>query len=107
MADENSTANTARRAAGKLHSISNNVGGSTELKPPLPQRAVTTRYEFDATPYNGKLFSVNAGIPLSDAFDQLTMLLEASQLAIADIGFAVDSGEKPQSQWGAAYLGKH
>jgi len=45
--------------------------------------AVTSHYDFHpATASGEKLFSVRAGIPLSDAFNDLSMLLKASMASI-------------------------
>lgn len=45
--------------------------------------AVTAQYDFcNATFEGGKLFSVRAGVPLSEAFEQLGMLIASAQSAI-------------------------
>lgn len=68
----------------------------------LPVGAVTARYDFfNATPDGKNLFSVNAGIPLSDAFDQLSILLSASESAIESA--AEDSSNGPSAHFAAVH----
>ena len=67
--------------------------------------AVTEQYGFLPATIKGEyLFSVQAGIPLSDAFDQLTVLLSAAHSSVEDVATAIGAGEEPQSPWAAAHL---
>lgn len=65
--------------------------------------AVTAHYDFfNATRDGKKLFSVNAGVPLSEAFDQLTLLLAASESAIE--GLAANTTEDgPSAHWAVVH----
>jgi len=68
----------------------------------LPAGAVTAQYDFFNATRDGKnLFSVNAGVPLSDAFDQLSMLLSASESAIE--GLDENPTDGPCARWAAAH----
>lgn len=67
--------------------------------------AVTVQVDFfNATPNGGKLFAVRGGIPLGNAFDQLSLLLAASQSAVDDVCAKVSQDADPQSQWAASHL---
>ena len=68
--------------------------------------AVTAQYDFcPATPDGEKLFSVRAGIPLHDAFNQLTLLLGSS---IASVEVAAtecaNSDAVPGVLWQSVHL---
>lgn len=68
-------------------------------------RAVTAQYDFCPATANGdKLFSVRAGIPLSDAFNELSLLLAASQSAVEGSVTAANAGDVPDAQWAAVHL---
>jgi hypothetical protein len=67
--------------------------------------AVTTQYDFFEATLNGeKLFSVRGGVPLKDAFEQLSLLLSQSQSVVEDVCTVVSAGEVPQSPWAASKL---
>ncbi|CAN5192563.1 hypothetical protein BH10PSE16_BH10PSE16_42850 [soil metagenome] len=52
---------------------------------------VTARHEVDFFTANGKaLFSVNEGIPILEAFDQLSLLLSSAQVAVEALAIAGD-----------------
>lgn len=69
------------------------------------QRAVTQQFDFlNATPNGDKLFSVRGGIPLSDAFDQLSLLLAQGQSAVEAACVACSAEEIPESTHAAARL---
>lgn len=70
-----------------------------------PRAAVTAQYDFyPATPKGEKLFSVRAGVPLPDAFNELSLLLSQSQSVIEEVCTAVSAGEAPQAHWAASRL---
>ncbi len=59
--------------------------------------AVTAQHDFfNATHDGDKLFSVRGGVPLSEAFEQLTLLLSASQSCM--------EGEDMPAQWAGVHL---
>lgn len=65
--------------------------------------AVTSQYDFHpATADGSKMFSVRAGIPLADAFNELSLLLAASHSAIESA--AVGGGDGTEPQWAAVHL---
>ena len=71
-----------------------------------PAGPVTAQYDFHHATINGEnLFSVRAGIPLSDALDQLSSLVSSS---IASIEFmateSIDSGDIQGSLWQSVHL---
>lgn len=67
--------------------------------------AATVQYDFwNATPDGDKLFSVRGGIPLGDAFDQLSLLIAASQSAVEEARVSISAGEVPQSHWAASHM---
>jgi hypothetical protein len=67
--------------------------------------AVTAQHDFHSATRNGDpLFSVRAGIPLGDAFDQLSLLLSASQAAVEETCRNVSAGSEADSGWAAAHL---
>ena len=67
--------------------------------------AVTAQYSFLPATRTGEcLFSVQGGIPLSDAFDQLTILLSAAHSSTEDIATSVCAGEEQLSPWAAVHL---
>ena len=68
-------------------------------------KAVTVQHDFwNATPDGDKLFSVRGGIPLGDAFDQLSLLIATSQSAIEAARLAVSTEDVPQGHWAATHL---
>lgn len=69
-------------------------------------KAVTAQYDFHQANANGdKLFSVRAGIPLSDAFDQLSILVSSSIATIDGMACALnDSDAIPGSLWQSVHL---
>ena len=67
--------------------------------------AVTSQYDFFNTTSDGdKLFSVRGGIPLRDAFNQLSLLIAQSQSVVDDVCTSVSAEEVPQSQGAASHL---
>lgn len=65
--------------------------------------AVTSQYDFHpATQEGTKMFSVRAGIPLTDAFNELSLLLGASHSAIESA--AVGGGDGTDPQWSVVHL---
>ena len=60
--------------------------------------AVTTQYDFCGVNRNGDcLFSVRAGVPLSDALDKLTVLIANASSVMDDVATTVNAGEIPYS----------
>jgi hypothetical protein len=81
------------------------MNATTIHKPVASPQAVTVQSDFwNATPNADKLFSVRGGIPLSDAFDQLSLLLAASKSAVDDVCTTVSQDAVPQSQWAASHM---
>lgn len=69
---------------------------------PTP-KAVTKQYDFlNATPAGDCLFSVRGGIPLTDAFDQLSVLLSQGQAVVE--AAATNSDDSPGTNWAASQL---
>ncbi len=74
---------------------------------PAPKRieAVTVEHGFfPATSDGDHLFSVRAGIPLSDAFDQLTMMLGSSIDSIELLVREKDVDSIPGSLWQSVHF---
>jgi hypothetical protein len=68
-------------------------------------KPVTVQHDFwSATTSGDKLFSVRGGIPLGDAFDQLSLLIATSQSAIEAARLAASSEDVPQGHWAATHL---
>jgi hypothetical protein len=68
-------------------------------------KAVTMQYDFlNATPDGEKLFSVRGGVPLRDAFDQLSLLLSQSKSVVEDVCTVVSAGDEPCAHWAASQL---
>lgn len=69
---------------------------------------VTARHEVGFFKANGKaLFSVNEGIPMSDAFNQLSILLSSAQEAVEALAVASDDAEdvrETDAHWAPAHL---
>lgn len=66
---------------------------------------VTAQHDFwHATNKGEKLFSVRAGVPMSDAFDQLTILLGAAQSAVEGLAVAGHEEDGPDAHWAAVYM---
>lgn len=69
-------------------------------KTPTP-RAVTQQFDFlNATPDGECLFSVRGGIPLTHAFDQLSLLLAQGQAvveAVCEVSTTEDIPEAPRA----------
>lgn len=67
------------------------------------QTAVTKQRDFcNVTSDGANLFSVRGGIPLSDAFNQLTVYLSSAQSVIETV--AVSADEKAGANWAASQL---
>jgi hypothetical protein len=70
--------------------------------------AVTAQYDFlEVTQSGEKLFSVRAGVPLGDAFDQLSTLL-SSTIATFELVAAegANSDDVPAALWQSVHLMK-
>lgn len=66
---------------------------------------VTARYEVGFFGSNGKaLFSVNEGIPMSDAFDQLSILLSSAQVAVEALATSSEDANETGAHWAPAHL---
>lgn len=75
------------------------------LTPAQVAGATTAQVDFwNATPSGQKLFSVRAGVPLGDAFDQLSLLLSVSKSLVDDVCIAVSADEQPQGHWAASHM---
>lgn len=67
--------------------------------------AVTAQYDFcPATSKGENLFSVRAGIPLSDAFDQLSSLMSSSIASIETLAHEEDTDATPGALWQSVHL---
>lgn len=66
---------------------------------------VTARHEVDFFTPNGKaLFSVNEGIPMSDAFDKLSILLSSAQGAVEALAISSEEPADNGTHWVPAHL---
>lgn len=66
-------------------------------------KAVTKQYDFlNATPDGDKLFSVRGGIPLANAFDQLSVYLSAVQSVVEEVAKSDD--ENTSANWAASQM---
>jgi hypothetical protein len=72
--------------------------------PDIVYGAVTAEYPFHKVPNGECLFAVRGGIPLSDAFDQLTRLLDSS---ISTVELAASEGNNSESSPGALWQSAH
>ena len=71
----------------------------------LAAGAVTARHDFCRVSNKGNLlFSVREGVPLSDAFDQLTVLLTAAQGAVELLADASGDSDVPGANWAAVHV---
>lgn len=90
------TTNNRPRAGGdgaRLHSPA----------PALP--AVTTHQEFfPANPKFDPLFVVREGVPLSDALDQLKVLIYAAENSAMGIAMSVNNGGEANGAWAPVHL---
>lgn len=67
--------------------------------------AVTAHHDFCRVSFEGEtLFSVREGVPLHDAFDQLTALLTAAQGAVEMLASTSSDTEVPDSHWAAVHV---
>ena len=67
--------------------------------------AVTAQYDFYPATSEGKnLFSVRAGIPLSDALDQLSVLLSSSIASVETLACETDTDAIPGALWQSVHL---
>ena len=70
-----------------------------------PAGAVTAQYDFCPATSEGKnLFSVRAGIPLSDALDQLSSLLSSSIASVQTLADEMDTDAIPGALWQSVHL---
>jgi hypothetical protein len=70
----------------------------------LPKQAVTKQYDFFQCNGRGEpLFSVRAGIPLTDAFDVLSSLLSSS-IAGIELVASEESDNTSGASWQSAHL---
>ena len=71
-----------------------------------PTEAVTAQYDFHPASTSGdKLFSVRAGIPLSDAFTELSVLVSSSIASIDVMACECkDSEDIPGALWQSVHL---
>ncbi len=73
--------------------------------PNIVYGAVTQEHHFQKATASGEcLFAVRGGIPLSDAFDQLTRLLDSS---ISTVELAASEGKNSESSPGALWQTAH
>lgn len=72
---------------------------------PQKSEAVTARRDVRCFASNGKaLFSVNAGIPLGDAFDQLGVLLSSAQEVTEALATAAENSTERSPYWAPVHL---
>ena len=81
-------------------------GDNSRLDSPAPAlQAVTTHQAFfRSTPKSNELFAVQAGIPLNDALDQLTMLMGAAENSAMDVAICVSNGGEANGAWAPVHL---
>ena len=66
---------------------------------------VTARHEVGFFTPNGKaLFSVNEGIPMSQAFDQLSLLLSSAQGTVEALAVSSEDTSETGAHWASAHL---
>ncbi len=90
-----------------LKSIPTDHATLARTKPPTNPAAglVTVQHDFfNATSNGDKLFSVRAGVPMSDAFDQLTILLAAAHSAVEGLAAAGNKEDGPDAHWAAVHV---
>ena len=67
--------------------------------------AVTAQYDFYPATFEGKnLFSVRAGVPLSDALDQLSSLMSSSIASVENLACENDADAIPGALWQSVHL---
>ena len=68
-------------------------------------RQVTARHEVGFfTPHGKALFSVNAGVPLSDAFGQLAVLLSSAQDTVEALATSSEDANEAAAHWAPVHL---
>ena len=68
-------------------------------------QAVTTHQAFfPATPKSDHLFAVQAGIPLNDALEQLTLLIGVAENSAMDVAICVGNGGEANGAWAPVHL---
>jgi len=73
--------------------------------PSIPAGAVTAQYDFFHSTHGGsKLFSVCAGVPLGDAFDQLTVLLAAAKGSVEVLALTSGDTSTPDAHWATVHM---
>jgi Protein of unknown function (DUF3077) len=78
---------------------------TTIHQPVASAKAVTVQHDFlNATPDGAKLFSVRAGIPLTAAFEQLTLFIANAQSVAEEVCVSVSAGESPQGHHATVFL---
>jgi hypothetical protein len=66
---------------------------------------VTARHDFGRVSLNGgALFSVREGVPMRDAFDELTALLTAAQACTEVLAIASGEDQQQQPQWAVVHV---
>lgn len=72
---------------------------------PLNAGPVTARHEVDFFTPNGQaLFSVNEGVPMSDAFDQLSVLLSSARVAVEAQATSGGDTDETTAHWAPAHV---
>lgn len=82
--------------------------GKDESRPATPTRAIgpvtTHKPFFPSTGGGSGLFAVQAGIPLGDAFDQLGLLLGATEELAVEVATTAGNGNDVHSAWATVHL---
>lgn len=70
-----------------------------------PAGAVTAQHDFCRVSHQGEmLFTVREGVPLCDAFDQLTTLLTAAQAVVEALATIKGDSDVPESHLAAVHV---
>lgn len=75
-----------------------------ESTAPALQAVTTHQAFFPSTPQSDQLFAVQAGIPLNDALEQLTLLIGAAENSAMDVAICVSNGGEANGAWAPVHL---
>lgn len=75
-----------------------------ESTAPALQAVTTHQAFFPSTPQSDQLFAVQAGIPLNDALEQLTLLIGVAENSAMDVAICVGNGGEANGAWAPVHL---
>lgn len=79
-------------------------GARLDAHVPALQAVTVHQAFFPATPKSDALFAVQAGVPLSDALDQLTVLIGVAENSAMDVAICVSNGGEANGAWAPVHL---